>query len=77
MKTYTETNFGELVAISNGVLSCQNLQRNWDTIGEWMTQHDEDFKATIKVDGSLIMVELPDSTPVPTIGSLLEAFEYQ
>jgi hypothetical protein len=79
MTTYVITESSEMVVISNGVLSCQNLLRNWQTIGEWMEAewYNTDFKASIKVDSGTIYVELPDETQVATLGSLLEAFEYQ
>jgi hypothetical protein len=78
MKTIVDTGY-ELVEIVNGVLNCSNSLRNWETIGDWMENEidNDDFKALIRVENGNIYIELPDETPVATLGSLLEAFEYQ
>jgi hypothetical protein len=77
MTTYVETKRGEIVTIGNGVLVCENVKENWDTITEWLLAQDKDFKATVVLSFGDIHVAFDDSVPTHMMDSLLEAFNYQ
>lgn len=78
MNNIVETSSGEIVEITNGVLTCKHTKENLDTITEWMVEQDwYDFKCGLRVEDTNVFFEMPDIYPTKHILSLLEAFNYQ
>lgn len=78
MNNIVETSSGEIVEITNGVLTCKHTKENWLTISEWCIAQDHwDLKIEIRIEDTLMFVETPDNVPAHRLQSLLEAFNYQ